>query len=50
VNTVVNTWARGRAFVGLSPFAEAEPAAVGRLDRCDEIGPGGHGGIRALFI
>jgi len=51
VNTVMKTWALDRAFIGLSPSAEAEPA-LGRLDRCDEIGPRPYGGgvIRALFI
>jgi len=49
VNTVMKTWALGRAFIGLSPSPEAQPA-LGRVDRCDEIGPRAYGGIRALVI
>jgi len=33
-----------RAFIGLSRSPEAEPA-LGRLDRCDEIGPRAHVGL-----
>jgi hypothetical protein len=48
VNTVMNKWALDRAFIGVSPSPDAEPA-LGRLDRCDDGSPSSWG-IRVLLI